>query len=968
MKRVKDFFKNIRLTSLSTSFFGISWEYLSKKDKSTESILPILSAAHPKIKVFISSICGNEKYDPIRSALKKAIEATQLATVYTFESEGASTLTAEDHYINKLIESDVCIFLIDNLDGVTPGVRKEIEAVNKYNIKPLYYFCDEQSQEPTALQKSLAGSQSVKYTIIHSFDELIQSGIHDLIADILTIYHLYCKQIFTLKSNESEDIQKFEIISAEKHSFPIISKTTLKNVDQCSNYLLNFLFRVTRFRFPGDAERTSELDSWALQFLPILLEGKSITQFNTSMYLDVLKHEQDNEYFQVVEIRWMAIQAYFDGDIDQCVKHLINALDLAKKTNQPSWVIKDISIDLRNQGLSYRKEKDEFSPLELQNELIESNEEIYYPILDRVHKSLYEQYIDGLYSDKIQSPFTVTYGNELNQLGDMLASFLIISMYNGSLTYILTFYKKLRDMLFYLSSKIDDNWSLKLSLYKLAIFARNEKEVDKLQKSYPEILSMLTSDEAVSIMDFCLNNPIKKDRLNSQLLAFGAVGYFLDDQSFKKHQSFIFGEIDKWLNSGDLDISFGHYMIRCLSGTACRLSQNTLSKICCQLLEKPYCPWYREIFQFIGNWIDLNQMDSESAQALISHINDLLTSEEGRNQIKNYPNFLSILRNQNRQLTRDMDSRIAEQLPDYYHSSYKLETTLNKELDMPRFINQYADRTKKNNELQRTNAIFFRYGSRDIATIYNILQINEIAYENETIDSLISTLMDTILISKDDLSAKLDAVSVLICIVLKYPEHYRRNQSQYQMLLEKQNEIQLEDGDLFSANIKKTALTIGLQFLFTAMGEDAYSDLLELMPYLQQNKGATLLVVNLISQYLKTTDTIRLPAKVEGIVLQNALQWIHSENLNTRYHATNILLQLSRNPENCGVINRQLVSLIDSNGVHIKNLIMRNLYSWNGITNQTREYIASKCRYDANYLVRMVCSEVEQDQRNASHS
>ena len=68
-----------------------------------------------KIKVFISSICGVERYDKVRLELKNAIEATQLAEVYLFEGEEASTLSAGNHYTWALEDSDICIFLIDNL-------------------------------------------------------------------------------------------------------------------------------------------------------------------------------------------------------------------------------------------------------------------------------------------------------------------------------------------------------------------------------------------------------------------------------------------------------------------------------------------------------------------------------------------------------------------------------------------------------------------------------------------------------------------------------------------------------------------------------------------------------------------------------------------------------------------------------------------------------------------------------------
>lgn len=86
---------------------------------------------------------------------------------------------------------------------------------------------------------------------------------------------------------------------------------------------------------------------------------------------------------------------------------------------------------------------------------------------------------------------------------------------------------------------------------------------------------------------------------------------------------------------------------------------------------------------------------------------------------------------------------------------------------------------------------------------------------------------------------------------------------------------------------------------------------------------------------------------------------VNSEYTDIRWNATRILLTMSRNPENYGIVNHQLVNLIDSDSVYIKNLIMRHLHTMNGIADGTKDYIISKCKYDANFVVRMVCAEVE---------
>ena len=511
----------IRVTGISTPVGGLSWEYT----KSEKQNIPLMISPGQKIKVFISSICGVEKYDKVRDDLKSAIESTQLADVYTFESNGASTLPAGDHYILALEDSDICIFLIDNEDGITPGVQKEIDTVKKHNIKALYYFCDEIQKEKTALEQSLMGAHFAKSKVVHRFEELVQDGAQALIDDIIAIYHYYCTGRIVLNSGENDEVQAVDVVGTEKYQLPTIPKSTLKNVDKCRDYLLKFVLGYSRGRYTGETEKTSEFDEWGIQFLPILFEGRSIKHFNIAMYLDALKTQQDEDHYRVVQIRWQAIQAYFAGDIEKCIEYLETALNCAKETNQPTWVIKDILVDLRNQHWTRCIVRNECSDPPAQKELTESSEELYYPILDRIHESLHEKYIEGLYKKKTGSPYAVTIGNNLDQYGEMLASSLIVSMYNGSLTHILLIYEKIRDFVFYLSCKYDD-WNLRLNLYKLAIFAGKEKEIKGIQDSYPEVLNNLNADEAASIMDFCLNYPIKHQRLSSQLLSFGSEAIF----------------------------------------------------------------------------------------------------------------------------------------------------------------------------------------------------------------------------------------------------------------------------------------------------------------------------------------------------------------------------------------------------------------------------------------------------------
>lgn len=946
----------IRVTEISTPIGGIAWEYTDKDEKKEAPLLPVLQPGR-KIAVFISSKCGDKgKYDDTCLQLKNKIESTGLAKVYLSNSEEAVSATGQVHNSYDLEDSDICIFLIDNATGIPKDVQKAIDIVRKNQIRARYYFCDENQKEETALQKSILGSKHETSRTISSFESIVTDGANDIIDEVVAIYHHYCRGRLLWKIEEDEPVQKIDISKTEMVQLKTMPKSVLKNIDQCSDYLVKFSVGHNVGRFPGEEINSGEIDEWGVQFLKILFEATSIKQFNVAMFLESVKETQADGYFQITQVRWQAIQAYFMGNIEKCVGHLENALKLARETNQPTWVIKDILVDLRNQRMTLCTIKRLPLNMEAQHELTNSDEELYYPLIDRIHESLYEKMVEGLYKDKTKSPYTVTMGNNFNQYGNILASSFVIAMYNGSLTHLLLIYDKVKNFVFYLSCKYGD-WNLRKRLLQLAVFAGNEKEISNLQNSYPEILNRMMGDDAAMVMEFCNNQPIPYKRLISQLLGFGAVGYYLSDADFQKYETIIVKGIKDFLDDDKPVIFFGQNIFKGLAGAAYRMSQSTLVEICTLFMDREYGRWYTDMFDFIANRIDLQRMDTETAKTLIQRIIKALENEKDRGQIRNAPRFLFMLRKQNRQLTEELDLKIAEYLPTFYNGDYKLETTEKHQTDLPIFVQEYVDQINDHNATQGVGGAFIDYGTRYAATIRSILLFNNDIWSDELIDSVVAAATDTILISKENTRIKLDSIDLLICIALKFPAHFERNKSSYDKIFASRDKIDADEDMISSANISAISLKLGLNFLCTAMGTDVYTEILELIPYVQSDTATMIAIAKMIDHYLEITDDVLLPARIEVVVLQNVLQWLKSDNLDIRCIATRILLSLARNPENESVVNRQLLSLIDSECVYIKNLILRRIGKTKGISDATKAYITTKCENDPCYVVRMVCAE-----------
>ena len=946
----------IRITGISTPIGGVDWEYTEKNERA--SALTVLPAR--KIQVFISSICGdNGKYDKVRANLKKAIEDTGLADVYTFEGKGSSVMTAREHYTLALENSDVCIFLIDNADGINPGVQNEIDTVRRCNIKALYYFCDETEKKMTEFQKSLLGADNAISKTIHSFSELSQEGVQALVNDIVMIYVYYCRGSLIPKFKETDtNIQSVELSASTGYHVVAMPKTIIENTDRCKEYILRFTLGFPGNRLDGDELKTSEIDKWAEQFLEIMFNGKSIRSFNTGMFLASIKEQQDEAFFKITEIRWNAIQEYFLGNVEKCINYLNEALTLAKKQDQPLWVVQDILIDLRNQELLLGTINNKYSTSLAQEELNKSKESVYYPALDRINESLHEKYIAGLYKKRIESPYTVTWGSNLDQFGALLASAFVVSLYNGSLTHLLIFYDKIKDFLFYLCLKYDD-WKFRKDLLKLSIFGGSDNDVKGIINAYPEVLNEMNAKEASDIMTFCDNHRIAFQRFRSQLLAFGTIGYYLDEDEFDKRKDEILSGIKEWINGDNPIVETGQHIFKSLSDVAYRIPQDDLADICCLFMKKHYSRWYTDLFKFIADRININKMSDSSAESIIRHIQGVLDDETERKCIGYQPRFLYMLRKQNREATDGLDKKVLEYFPDFYEGVYKLETTDNPKIDHLDYIHRCVDRIRERNESQGKNGSYFENGMRDIATIRGILLSNDSLCDDVTMDEIVSVVADTLIVSKEGITVKLDAISLMICIAIRYPEVYSRNSDIINAILQEKDCIEDIDNTFMSSNVDKISIRIALALLSTAVGRDGSVDFLEGVSIIQSDKATILSVARIIREYLEINEETLLPKAINVAILQNALQWLKFDNLDIKYSAARILLMLSRDPENEAIVNQRIINLANNENVYLKNLILRRIYKEKGIHASTRQYVVSKCQQDPCFVVRMVCKEVQ---------
>ena len=220
--------------------------------------------------VFISSKCDG-KYREMRKRLSKLINDSPLMNSICYEEEGSRSVKSEEFYVNHVKSCDVCLIIIDNEDGISPSVLKEIDTAKKHNKKCLYFFCTENSSEKTQLQEDLYAKE--KFSEIPVFDQIPEKVIESIVGDIIFYYR-----------NKNSDTVDYKIsdINTDKYS------STILDISKESKVLCEYLFKVFQLNLSQNENKISNIEQEIIKFFQFVFNKHKFLEIN----LDILE-----EYF-----------------------------------------------------------------------------------------------------------------------------------------------------------------------------------------------------------------------------------------------------------------------------------------------------------------------------------------------------------------------------------------------------------------------------------------------------------------------------------------------------------------------------------------------------------------------------------------------------------------------------------------------------------------------------------------------
>ncbi|MBC2284088.1 hypothetical protein [Listeria booriae] len=912
----------------------------------------MVTAIEEKLKVFISSKIGADavstKYNLTRKAMKELLESTGLFNVYIFEGSGPSTYSAVDQYRRNLRNSDVCIFLIDNADDVPDGVSIEIRDADKYNIPSLYYFCNGTKKEETTTQLGLMRPNAPKNITISSFEEFIQRGVKDLIEEILSVYKSYSQgYIGSVGEEEVSDIEA----SPEKtySSVTVLEKQQLVN-SQCRHYFAEMIFGPRNNHEESTVEKN--LDYYCSLFLPVLFENMDIDEFNSDLFLQELKKQFDDKYYQIAKLRWQSIDSYFKNDLQKSITLLEEALAKAEALEVEEWLIQDILIDLRNHINSYHEQRNEINTNNKGNlGLNKRREKLFYPLIDRYEKQLYEWIVKDTQKNDMKPYSTKIFLSDLSIHSNQIADIFYQSMVFGSITHLTKIYGLIQKLSYYMGSYYE-SWGSLVLVLKNTIMLLDRKRVNQVVKHFEPLLKNMDAGDAKEIFVYSNNQILPNNRLEANLLAIAEVGYYLDDQDFEEYWSGIEQELNAWAEEEHGIVNLATQIFDTLHKVRERIPSDYFIELGITLIDKGRKRYFENVLKMWTHSVDYDTISENNFERVIQKLLQFINGDiEIHNKV--YIENLCCAVSQRRD--RDLDDLvdvIKDHMPKFYENEYLVETrnesSINKEC-----VNRNIDVIRRRNKEQGQGGAFFGYSDSPYQTIQAIFSRSTGDFDENKLDELFNVSCETIMNSNQWLEEKLEAYKLLMTLSRYDPELISRNADSKAKLVSK--DYQLDGQKSMTSYADRSSLELAAMLLRNCFGESIWNDLLNLLPR-YSDPGLQITACELIQAFLWGQE-IEIPKDEKVLIFQFVLEWSNSSVIDLRWDAVKILIRLIHEKEFQKVITTQLIKLMSQDNAFVKSRLIHASKEIGEYSKETEEYIRSHALIDSNYVIRKIAKE-----------
>ena len=902
------------------------------------------SGIEHKLRVFISSKCGG-KYAIARKALKTLLDVTGLVETYVFEDDPASSEDTQSAYLEYVDNSNLCIFLIDNEDGVPPAVLSEEKRAKDKHLRLLYLFCDENKKDPTPMQEEIRASLSQKYLVVHEFADIVSKAYNSVMQDVITVYKKK-DEPFSVEEHESESAEG-ESFNVETNSLPI---SILSNYPYVATELTKSIFQKTSL---CEKTEVSQIERLLSDHLKTVLFQKPFDETIIDRICNEVLTKNEGEICEVLRLRYQAQKCYYLTQYDKCLELLQQTISICVNTQSiPTWITNDIAIDILNIQGHIDERNSTYSFNTLGQKLIEKSEEpVYFPYLDRQVESMQEKIANKYYSEINTSPYTINLGGVDQIFSPLVNAYCIAEMY-GSIVQTEMTRDRLVSVYSMLCTLYEDH-DLLVEYMKYLITNRDAKKLDTVIRTYNQSIDILNGQDVDEIMN-CINHMFDPvHQMMSKYLLVSRLGYYMSDTAYSALYQELVEYAMRWLCEDNRIFNVKTYIFDFFKKNTYRAKSKDMVTFICDVFNRNLESYHIDCLKVLQE-INFSALDCED-QTKIKKILIDITSKENEQLLFQYCSSVIIFFCKNAKVSyEDLETKIAEKHPDFYQDTFLLEISSSHGQDFLEYIKACLEEAESRNKTQGKNGSYTRYPHESFDVIYNIIVAKDISISAELLRRIIDACLETLSSKKQTIQAKRAAIRLLQLAYFRTKEQDSIwDETSRQMIANMSTFSVGREMDFFS---KDTNYILSFQYrLFIHVAFEHRSEVLLDQLYSTDSSEAYTIVqhLNIIADILKCAkDQLEDEPLVLAFLYYCIFMSQHKER-DVKYYASLCLIELTNFAKSRRLALIHLSRIMDCGSPTAKIAILTRLGQVQD--NESEPYliqIINKGKSDSNYLVR----------------
>lgn len=913
-----------------------------------------------KVRVFISSNCdkapdkenGNYKYSVMRKSLKLLLEETNICEVYVFEEGASTSYDVVSSYTGPLDDADVVIAIVDNKDGAGSGTQTELNRIRALNKKCLYIFCDEREKTPTEIQNQLLlSTRNPRFSIVHEFSDIPQKAYESVITDIVSIYENYCR-------GRVDYIEDNQIDNSVNSGMEL---SVAEDSDITKDFMSEFPY--TRFIVKNEAGIVFEkavnpsLKDKNCGNLLGLIIGSSYTDAPdfSAIKRDVRQMHKGNIQ-KLVSIRYEAVEAYFDGNLEECLKKLEEALEFIEKCkNIPKWVLNDVAIDLRNMQLEIDQEKGKITfHSHGQTILDDDNEPLYYPVIDRIVADYNEGIIKTRFNKSTQSPYTVNIGG-VDYTLEKVSNAFVVAYYYGSITHMLLTCKRIYNYILGVALEVRDH-KMFLFAVRLLLLSNEEKMLSQFLNVYGENTNNINGTDIEELIKSLEKQSVKSRRILAKEIIMKFFGYYYSDEMFHTEISNLLSVVKESVETGYGAGMFVKPLLDIFRENSYRINESDALEFVYCIFENKYKRYYDDAFIFLYKF-RFSKITKEEQKKYQKFIIESLQNDEIRENAHMIFQAAQTLRQLEEIDHSPLDKAIKKYNVQFFENTYCLNVEEHDAKKGWEYTSRFVDDINRDNVNQGKNGSYTGHAYDSYLTISNILINDNLTYSSSQLKKICEALRGTLFAKTQTIEAKVRALELLCVLQLHQPLN-RQVGKIYREIIEKQEIVQ-DAKDIFlvkgysKANLELNILLLG--FFCNRPNESGLG--VKLVGIQNSEISELITTLSFLERLYKNFDLQKCLGSNYDTLFQFILNESYHKNTDVRFHAMSVLSRI-RTEKYREVCLERFVSIMDNEDYKGKVGLLYRLEE-SDLKNSKVQYIFQKGKTDSHYWVRTAANRFD---------